>query len=305
MRIFVTGGTGLVGGHFAIHALSQGHQVTVLTRSAARRPSPGVSYVTGDPTRPGAWQEAVAEHEAVINLAGHPIFCRWTPEAKARIRDSRILTTRHVAEALSGSKAPGTVLVSASGVGYYGPREDEEVDESAPPGSDFLALLAKEWEETALAARTAGARVVLCRFGVVLARSGGAFRTMLLPFKLGLGSPLGSGTQWFPWIHVQDLVRVLLFALSEPALEGPVNCTAPGIVRNRDFTRALARMLARPHILPRVPAALIRAAAGEVASVLLTGQRAVPRRLLDAGFRFRYPGIETALRHLVSDAPEV
>lgn len=294
-----------MGSHFVSYALSQGHQVTVLTRSADRRPSPGVAYVTGDPTRPGAWQEALAEHEAVINLAGHPIFCRWTPEAKARIRDSRVLTTRHVAEALGRSKVPGTVLVSASGVGYYGPREDEEVDESASPGRDFLALLAKEWEETALGARTGGARVALCRFGVVLARSGGALRGMLLPFKLGLGSPLGRGNQWFPWIHIHDLVRILLFVLCEPALDGPVNCTAPGVVRNRDFTRALARMLARPHFLPRAPAPLIKALAGEVASVLLTGQRAVPRKLLEAGFRFRYPGIETALRHLVSDAPEI
>lgn len=304
MKIFLTGGTGLVGSHLAMHAHSHGHQVTVLTRSRGRQALPGASHVTGDPTRPGPWQEVVAEHDAVVNLAGHPIFCRWTPEAKDRIRESRIFTTRHVADAMKAMRRPGAPLVSASGVGYYGPRGDEEVDESAPAGHDFLARLAKEWEETALAARASGARVVLCRFGVVLSRSGGAFRTMLLPFKLGLGSPLGSGAQWFPWIHIHDLVRIILFVLSEPSVEGPVNCTAPGIVRNRDFTKALARMLARPHILPRVPASLIRVLAGEVGSVVLTGQRAAPKKLLDAGFRFRYPGIETALRHLVSDAPE-
>jgi|YNPNPStandDraft_1061719.scaffolds.fasta_scaffold69552_1 uncharacterized protein (TIGR01777 family) len=305
MRIFLTGGTGLVGSNLARHALSQGHQVTVLTRSGGQQLPPGVACVSGDPTRPGVWQDLLAEHEAVVNLAGHPIFRRWTPQTKARIRDSRILTTRNVAEALNRAKRPGAVLVSASGVGYYGSRGDEEVDESAPAGDDFLALLARDWEETALAARAAGARVVLCRFGVVLARSGGALRTMLLPFKLGLGSPIGSGAQWFPWIHIHDLVRIILFALSEPRLEGPVNCTAPGIVRNRDFTKALARMLARPHVLPRVPATVLKLLAGEVSSILLTGQRAVPKKLLDGGFRFRYPGLETALRHLVSDEPEV
>lgn len=294
-----------MGSNLARHALSQGHQVTVLTRSAGRQLPAGVTCVSGDPTSPGTWQDLVADHEAVVNLAGHPIFCRWTPQAKARIRDSRILTTRNVAAALNRAKRPGAVLVNASGVGYYGPREDEEVDESAPAGHDFLALLARDWEETALSARTAGARVVLCRFGVVLSRSGGALRTMLLPFKLGLGSPIGTGAQWFPWIHIHDLVRVILFTLSEPGLEGPVNCTAPGIVRNRDFTKALARMLARPHVLPRLPATLVKVLAGEASSILLTGQRAVPKKLLDAGFRFRYPGLETALRHLVSGDPEI
>lgn len=293
-----------MGSNLARHALSQGHQVTVLTRSGGRQFPAGAVCVSGDPTSPGAWQDLLADHEAVVNLAGHPIFCRWTPQAKARIRDSRILTTHNVVEALKRAKHPGAVLVNASGVGYYGPREDEEVDESAPAGNDFLALLARDWEEKALGARPAGARVVLCRFGVVLARSGGALRTMLVPFKLGLGSPIGSGAQWFPWIHIHDLVRIILFAVSEPGLQGPVNCTAPGIVRNRDFTRTLARMLARPHVLPRVPATVIKVLAGEVSSVLLTGQRVVPKKLLEAGFRFRYPGLETALRHLVSDEPE-
>jgi len=301
LKVLITGGTGLVGVPLSKALASQGHEVTVLTRSGSPRSEgmPGISFVSGDPTRPGHWQKSAAEHDAVINLAGQSIFGRWSDDAKRRIWDSRILTTRSVAEALRQKRDKAAILLSASGVGYYGPRGDEEVDEGGSPGRDFLALLSREWETEAKQAQEAGTRVVLCRFGVVLAASGGALNQMLPAFKVGLGSPLGSGQQWFPWIHVQDLVSALLFLLNKQDLEGPVNLVAPQPVRNRDFTRALAKALRRPHVLPSVPGFMLKLAMGEFSTVLLTGQRAVPKKLLEAGYRFLHPTIEEALHNLL------
>ncbi|MFH0786391.1 MAG: TIGR01777 family oxidoreductase, partial [Pseudomonadota bacterium] len=213
MKVFITGGTGLVGSHLTQQLTGQGYQVTLLTRSIkpGRSLPEGAAYLEADPTRPGPWQGEVASHEIVINLAGASIFHRWTEEYKRSLLDSRLLTTRNVVEALSPRKGQETVLLNASAVGYYGFHQDEELVEETPSGDDFLATLARDWEHEAVKAVDFGVRVIRCRFGIVLGDKGGALDQMVPLFKKGLGSPLGSGRQWFSWIHQQDLSAVLLF----------------------------------------------------------------------------------------------
>lgn len=302
MKIFVTGGTGFVGRNLVEAFIQEGHDVTVLARSVRpdRTYSPGVAYLEGDPTQEGAWQNEVLEHDVIVNLAGASIFTRWTKSAKAKILDSRILTTRHLVNALSRANRENTILLSTSAVGYYGFHEDEELDEAASPGNDFLATVCRDWEAEALKAEASGIRVVLLRFGIVLGKEGGALRQMLPLFKRSMGSPLGSGRQWFSWIHLQDLIRIFLSVLKENDIRGPVNCTSPNSVRNRDFTKALGEALGKSTFMPAVPGLLIKVAMGEFGSVLLKGQRAVPKVLLSRGFVFRFPEIGRALQDLVS-----
>ncbi|MGW8322427.1 MAG: TIGR01777 family oxidoreductase [Thermodesulfobacteriota bacterium] len=301
MKVFVTGGTGFVGNVVVNVLLGQDHEVTILTRSPPRgQPHANrVAYLEGDPRRPGRWQESLAEHEGVINLAGASIFCRWTRANKRAIRESRINTTRNLVEGLSGRKGRETVLISASGTGYYGFREEEGVREDASAGRDFLAVLSQEWEAEARRAAEYGARVSLCRLGVVLGRNGGALKKMAPAFRAGLGSPLGNGNQWFSWIHEKDLANIFLFLLSRKDASGPVNCTAPQPVRNRELTSALGRALRRPTFLPSLPGPLLKMALGEFAEVFLEGQCAVPARLLDLGFVFRFPTLADALNDLL------
>ncbi|MBU4276207.1 MAG: TIGR01777 family oxidoreductase [Proteobacteria bacterium] len=300
MKVFVTGGSGFVGTTLCARLTAGGHAVTVLTRSdkgAARLPA-GVDACVGDPTASGPWQEVAAQCDALVNLAGAGIFSRWSSEYKALIRASRIDTTRNLVEAISrrqGDDPP--VLVSASAVGYYGPRGDEELSEQSPPGEDFLAGVCREWEAEAQAAAQFGARVVCARFGIVLGSGGGALGQMLPLFKLGLGGPLGSGKQWFSWVHQADLVQALLFCLTQN-LSGAANCCAPAPVRNREFARTLGRVLGRPAILP-APGFAVRLAMGEMGSVVLTGQRVIPQALTRAGFTFQFPELEGALRDLL------
>jgi uncharacterized protein (TIGR01777 family) len=301
MRIFITGGTGFVGSAVVEGLLGRNHEVTILTRSAPRGQSrlSRVAYLEGDPRQQGKWQESVAEHEGVINLAGASIFCRWTRAKKRMIRESRTETTRNVVEGLSGRKGKETLLISASGTGYYGFRQEEGVGEGTPPGSDFLAALSQEWEAEAKQAAEHGARVVLCRLGVVLGKNGGALRKMAPVFRAGLGSPMGRGDQWFSWIHESDLVNIFLFLLDRKDASGPVNCTAPYPVRNRDFTKALGRALRRPTFLPSLPGPLLKTGLGEFAQVFLEGQCAVPSRLMDLGFDFQFPTLDKALSDLL------
>lgn len=300
MRVFVAGGSGFVGTTLCARLKAAGHAVTVLTRSGkeAKRLPAGVEACLGYPAAPGPWQATATAHDALVNLAGANIFSRWNDEYKALIRASRIDTTRNLVEAVSrrkGGKPP--VLVSASAVGYYGPRGDEELSEQSPPGGDFLAKVCQEWEAEAQAAARFGARVVCARFGIVLGGGGGALGRMLPLFKLGLGGPLGTGKQWFSWIHQADLAEALLFCL-ESRMSGAVNCCAPAPVRNREFTRTLGRVLGRPAVLP-APGFAVRLALGEMGSVVLTGQRVIPRALTRAGFSFQFPEMEGALRDLL------
>ena len=302
MRVFITGGTGFVGKNVARALLDQGHEVTVLTRSVpSGPPSPkGCQYFVGDPRVAGAWQEEVAHHEAVVNLAGGSIFCRWTRANKKAIRESRIETTRNLVDALAARRGKKKVLISASGAGYYGFREEKGLGEDASPGQDFLAMLSQDWEAEATKAEQVGARVVLCRLGVVLGKEGGALKKMAPAFRAGLGSPLAKGDQWFSWIHEKDLASLFLFLLNRNDVAGPVNCTAPHPVRNREMTKTLGQVLRRPTFLPPVPGSLLKLALGEFSQVFLGGQCVVPSKLLDLGFAFEFPTLHEALDDLLT-----
>ncbi|MBN2232699.1 MAG: TIGR01777 family oxidoreductase [Deltaproteobacteria bacterium] len=302
MRAFITGGTGFIGRTLTGHLAAAGWEVTLLTRTL-RPPKnlpDGVRYLEGDPNLPGPWQEAVRGHNLIINLAGANIFTRWTSEQRRLIYDSRIKTTRNLVDALAAGPLPDTVLISTSATGYYGYHGNETVTEEAPPGNDFLARLAVDWETRALQAEKFGVRTVICRFGVVLGRRGGALAKLLPVFRAGFGAPLGSGRQWFPWIHEADLAGILLFLTRQPEVRGVVNCVGPEPVTNREFTVMLNRLLERPTIFPGVPGFLLRLALGEVAGVVLHGQRISARRLLDLGYHFRYATVEEALRALLT-----
>jgi uncharacterized protein len=302
MNIFMTGGTGFLGTSLASAFSRHNHAVTILSRSASKpeRLPPQVSLIQGNPVERGAWQEQAAAHDVIVNLAGASIFHRWTAEHKRAMRQSRIDTTRHLVEALTEPTKKTRLLLSASAVGYYGFHGDEELDESNPPGGDFLAGLTRDWEAAATAAEQYAVRVVTCRFGIVLGEGGGAFEKMLPAFKMGLGSPLGSGRQWFSWIHRQDLIRIFLFLLDRDDVTGPVNCTAPQPVTNKELTAAMGEVLHRPIFLPRAPSFLLKAALGDLGSVVLEGQRVLPRKLQAAGFAFEYPEIRKALADLVA-----
>jgi uncharacterized protein (TIGR01777 family) len=302
MKIFITGGTGFVGRTLSRKLSDQGHEIAILTRSSLRDNTlpTGVSVVEGDPTKKGPWQDRIAENDAIINLAGASIFKRWTDKNKKDIRDSRVMTTQNVVSAMSRSQGEKIHLLSTSAVGYYGFRRDEEIDENKEPGDDFLAAITKEWESTALEAEKFGARVVLCRFGIVLGSKGGALEKMLPLFKANLGSPLGSGNQWFSWIHEQDLVNIFLFLIEHEEIRGPVNVTAPQPVTNREFTKALGTALNKFTFMPSVPGFMLKLVMGEFGSVLLKGQRVFPKRLLESDFRFDYPDIHLALRNVLS-----
>ncbi|MEW6261455.1 MAG: TIGR01777 family oxidoreductase [Thermodesulfobacteriota bacterium] len=300
MKILVTGGTGFVGGALTGHLARAGHEVLVPSRSAhdRREVHSGIRLIEGDPNFPGEWQDAAAEVQAVVNLAGASIFTRWTGEARQRIIDSRLDTTRHLVQALARQPDPDKVLLNASAVGYYGFRGDEDLDESGRPGHDFLSQVTQAWEAEALKAEAAGVRVGLMRFGVVLAPDGGALGRMLPLFRRGLGGPLGRGRQWFSWIHRQDLIRATLLLLERPEASGAFNFTAPNPIRNKELARVLGRVLKRPAFLP-APAFMIKLVLGEFGSVLLEGQKVLPRRLSEMGFEFRFPEINQALEDIL------
>jgi uncharacterized protein (TIGR01777 family) len=298
MNVMITGGLGFVGTQLSIRLLTGGHQVTVVDHSPQPRPyTPAeVHYVAADTTMPGAWQEEVAAQDAVINLAGASIFSKWTAETKRLMYDSRILTTRNVVDAMPAQK--GALLCSTSAVGYYGFRGDEELTEEDRSGNDFLARLAADWEREALKAVDNGNRVAITRFGLVLGKSGGVLGQMIPLFKKFIGGPLGSGRQWFSWIHMEDLLSAFLFVFNNQDIHGTVNFCAPNPVRNRDLAKALGEVLHRPSFF-RTPAFVLRLVLGEFGSVILQGQRVVPSRLLRYGFVFQYPEIRGALKDVI------
>lgn len=300
MKAFITGGTGFVGGNLTRVLLDKGHEVTILSRTGKRPPDlpASVRILAGDPARPGPWQEAVREHDVLINLAGATIFSRWNDAYKKLMRDSRILTTRNLVDAIPPEGGTVKHLVSTSAVGYYGFTGDEELGEDAAPGTDFLARLARDWEAEALNARDKNVRVVLPRFGVVLGKDGGALEQMARPFRFFAGGPIGSGKQWFSWIHVEDLCAAALFVIEHPEISGPVNFCAPNPVRNADLARAIGKVLHRPAVMP-APGFAIKFVLGEFGSVILKGQRVIPRQLERHGFRFTYSRLEDALTNLL------
>lgn len=300
MKVFITGGTGLVGRAVIGALVRRRDEVVCVTRHETRARSllpVGVTFLAGDPAVPGPWQAAAAGCDAIINLAGEPIAGgRWTAGRKRRIRRSRLETTRNVAAAAVRADRV-KVLVSASATGYYGDGGERALDEGAEPGHDFLGRLALEWEESARAAQGSGRRVVLLRTGIVLARDGGALPRLRLPLRLFVGGTLGNGRQYFPWIHLEDVVRIVLFALDTPDLSGPVNAVAPDPPTQAQFTRALGRALGRPVWLP-LPAFVLRLLAGELAGALLASQRVVPRALRARGFAFAHGDLQQALTEL-------
>ena len=304
MKILVTGSTGLVGTALVSELLRDGHTVCrLLRRESALAGAPDKSVpMPWDPATGELGKEA-AGADAVVNLAGASIVSgRWNEVNKRLFVSSRVEMTRKLVAAIGKLRPPPRALLSASAVGYYGSRGDEVLTEESAPGDDFPAFLAKGWEAAALEAEAAGIRVVRLRIGVVLSKKGGALARMLKPFRLGIGGRLGSGQQWMSWVTVQDVLGAIQFALRTAELKGAANVVAPQPARNTDFTRALAKTLHRPAIFP-VPAFVLRLAAGEMAdAILLASQRAIPKRLQDAGYRFRHPELAEALPAVLAGA---
>jgi uncharacterized protein (TIGR01777 family) len=292
-RILVAGGTGFVGNALRSALVAAGHWVAIATRHPERHRTAqaGVEYVP--------WLPDLARYDAVVNLAGANLFAkRWSEDFKREIRESRVESTRRVVEAIGAAQRKPAVLVNASAVGIYGDQGGRPLAESAELGADYLADVCQTWERGAARAEEHGVRVVRLRLGVVLGPGGGALAKMLLPFKLGLGGPIGSGAHWMSWIHLDDLCALILHAAAQDSLAGPVNAVAPGVCTNREFTRALGRALHRPTLLP-VPVPMLRLAFGEVATVLTSSQRCVPEKALASGFAFRFPTIDAALQDVL------
>jgi hypothetical protein len=298
MKITIAGASGFVGTALTRLLLDAGHQVTGLGTSASHplQPAAHFTWLSADTTLAGTWQAAVSQADAVVNLAGRTIFKRWSRAYKAQIVDSRVLTTRNIVSAMNGE---GKILISTSAVGYYGSRGDQALDEHSTPGNDFLARLSVDWEETALDAEKQGVRVAIMRFGVVLGAGGGALAQMLPAFRMFAGGPLGSGRQWFSWIHMADLLAAIQFLLDRENARGPYNFCAPGAVRQKDFAKALGAALGRPAVVP-APSLALRLMMGEVSGVLLASQKVRPNRLIADGFTFRFADVGSALADLVS-----
>jgi uncharacterized protein (TIGR01777 family) len=305
MKVFVTGGTGLVGSYFIPRLAARGDEVVLLSRrpGAAASLSSSTAVVTGDPTVAGPWIDSAAECDAIVNLAGENIFGkRWNDAFKLLLRTSRVQATANCVEAVRRnprqSDGSAKVLVNASAIGYYGPHGDEEIDEDAPAGSDLLGSICTDWENAARPAQDLGARLVLARIGVVLDAKTGALAKMLTPFRMFVGGPLGSGRQYLSWIHATDIAEILCFALRSPAASGPMNVTAPTPLTNKQFAKVLGKALGRPSFMPG-PAFMLRLVLGEKAHLVLTGQRVVPKRALAWGFQFKFPDLESALADLL------
>jgi uncharacterized protein (TIGR01777 family) len=323
MRVFVTGGTGLIGRRLVERLAERGDQPVILSRRADQvRRNPAMrdyTVIQGDPSSPGGWEQAIDGCDAVVNLVGHNIFAeRWDAEVKRKIRDSRVYSTEHIVAAISRARSRPRVLVQASAIGYYGSRGDEAITESSAPGSDFMAVVCREWEEAALPAEALDVRVARIRTGIVLAPGGGALGFMTPLFKLGPGAPIGNGgslfkpatgQQWMSWIHLDDIVGIFLMAIDNPEARGPINGTAPNPVRNAEFSKTLSKVLWRPYAPWRLfipvgpPDAMLELMLGEVARVITTGQRVLPGKALSLGYSFQYPNLIDALRAVFAKPP--
>ena len=306
MKVAIAGATGFVGSRLVERLHSEGHSVLVLARDSerARRVFPASAYpnleiVAYTPAESGDWQNLIAGCDGVVNLAGVPIAEeRWTAARQQAILDSRKLTTAKLVEAIANANPKPSVLVSASAIGYYGTSETAEFDENSPAGNDFLATVCKDWESAAQPVKNVGTRLAILRFGIVLGM-GGALAKMLPPFKLFAGGPIGTGKQWFSWIHRDDVVNLILFALQNPQIEGVLNATAPNPVRMNELCETLGAVLQRPSWLP-VPAFALELLLGDGAKVVLEGQKVLPKQTLASGFQYQYPNLKSALEEILS-----
>lgn len=301
-RIIITGGTGLIGQTLATDLVQDGHEVIVLSRSPNREHGlpQGVQVAGWDAHTAEGWGHLADGAAAIVNLAGESLAAgRWTDERKRRILESRVNTGQAVVEAVRAAAQKPGVVIQASAVGYYGPRGDEIVTEETVPGSDFLAGVCKEWEASTAEVEAMGVRRATIRTGLVLSREGGALPRILLPFRLFAGGPLGSGGQWWSWIHVADEVGAIRFLMETEAAGGPFNLTAPNPVTNAEFARILGKVVGRPAVMP-APAFALKLVFGEMATVLLDGQRVVPKRLQEMGYQFLFTQLEQTLRELLS-----
>ena len=302
MRLVLAGGTGFIGRALRESLTGKGHEVVVLPRQASRENQPGVRtrYAGWNPPNGGPWEKELDGVEGVINLAGEPIVeKRWTEPQKQKIAESRTHATRAIVTAIRKARKKPSFLLNASAVGYYGPHGNEALTEESPPGRDFLAGSCRAWEAEALKAEEAVVRVIRLRIGIVLEQGGGALGKMLPPFRLGLGGPLGSGKQWMSWIHRDDLVGLIHFAIEKKEVRGVLNATVPNPVTMKEFAAALGRTLGRPAIFP-VPAFVLKILLGEMAGMLLTGQRVLPKRALGYGYSFKYPELGPALKEILT-----
>lgn len=298
MKIFITGGSGFIGTGLSAYFLTNGHAVVAVGgRDASKTLShSNFKYISADTTKKGPWQEELKDIDAVINLAGRSIFKRWDEKYKKSIYESRILTTRNIVEALPSGRE--ITLCSTSAAGYYGDRGEDILTESEPSGSDFLAKVCRDWEEEAFKAKNKGVRVAAMRFGVVLGRDGGALEKMIPPIRFFVGGPIGNGRQWFPWIHIEDLISAIIFVLENKDVNGSLNFTAPESTRNIELVKTIAGILHRPAFMP-APSFMIRLILGEFGSSILASQRVIPDKLLKYGFKFKYPDIRGALINII------
>lgn len=301
MKALVTGASGMIGSALCDALLARGDSVVGLTRDPqrARGTNPGVVWHAWDPTLERPPPEAFEGVDGVVNLAGETIAQRWTDDAKRRIMESRRTATHNLVQAITALERRPAVLVNQAAVGYYGDRGDAILDESAQPGESFDAEVIQEWEKAAREVESGGVRLVITRTGHVLDPRGGLLERMLTPFKLGVGGPLAGGDQYMPWIHIDDEIRILLWALDDESVSGVVNATAPNPVTNRELSKALGRALNRPAVVPVPGITLDLMFGGEFGAILRGGQRVVPRRAQDLGFEFRFTEIDAALRDLL------
>jgi hypothetical protein len=305
MKVAITGATGFVGQRLVDCLHTEGHHILILSRSGAKAQNlfpakdfPQVEIVAYTPTASGDWQQALSGCEGVVNLAGQPIGEeRWTPAIKQAILDSRKLGTQNLVEAIAQADPKPQVLINASAIGYYGTSETATFDETSSAGTDFLAHVCQDWEAEAQKVKTSGVRCVILRFGIVVGK-GGALAKMLLPFQLFAGGPIGSGQQWFSWIHRDDLVNLIRYALTHPEMAGTFNATAPNPVRMHELCQTLGQVLQRPSWLP-VPDFALELLLGEGAKVVLEGQQVMPKQTLAIGFEYQYPTIKRALEQVL------
>lgn len=301
MKILLTGGTGFVGTALRESLTEKGNELIVLTRQSGRENHPGIRtrYVYWNPSEQGMWEKELDGVDAVVNLAGESIVGkRWSEGQKRKIRQSRTESTKALVEGIQKIRRKPSLFLNASAVGYYGPHGDEEITEDSPAGHDFLAETCKAWEAEALRIESLGIRTIRLRIGIVLEMGGGALAKMLTPFKLGLGGPLGTGAQWMSWIHRKDLIGLIHFLLEKKDVRGVYNGTAPHPVTMREFSGTLGRVLHRPAFFP-VPGFVLKILLGEMADMLLTGQRVIPKRAITAGYSFKFPSLEPALKEIL------